>query len=59
MELSRDKNTVIFKNSRCSFFWFLDYRVGSEHAYSNVFSFKGLKERADGGYRYAVYGDFG
>lgn len=37
----------------------LDYRVGSEHAFSNVFSFKGLKERSNGGYRFAVYGDFG
>jgi phosphodiesterase/alkaline phosphatase D-like protein len=35
------------------------YRVGSQHAYSNIFSFTGLKERADGGYRFAVYGDFG
>ncbi|KAI6176264.1 Purple acid phosphatase [Aphelenchoides bicaudatus] len=35
------------------------YRVGSEYAYSNVFSFKGLKERDDGGYKFAVFGDFG
>jgi len=35
------------------------YRVGSEYALSNVFSFKGLQERSDGGYRFAVYGDFG
>ncbi|KAI6236123.1 Purple acid phosphatase [Aphelenchoides besseyi] len=35
------------------------YRVGSEHGWSNVFSFTGIQPRPDGGYKYMVYGDFG
>ncbi|KAI1719822.1 calcineurin-like phosphoesterase domain-containing protein [Ditylenchus destructor] len=35
------------------------YRVGCEYGWSSIFSFVGLKERPDGGYRYAVYGDMG
>ncbi|KAI6188915.1 Purple acid phosphatase [Aphelenchoides besseyi] len=36
------------------------YRVGSEDfGVSNIFSFVGLKERPEGGYKYAVFGDMG
>uniref|UniRef100_A0A914C5S6 Purple acid phosphatase N-terminal domain-containing protein n=1 Tax=Acrobeloides nanus TaxID=290746 RepID=A0A914C5S6_9BILA len=35
------------------------YRVGSDYGWSSVFSFIGLQERPNGGYRYAVYGDMG
>uniref|UniRef100_A0AC34PZH4 Purple acid phosphatase n=1 Tax=Panagrolaimus sp. JU765 TaxID=591449 RepID=A0AC34PZH4_9BILA len=35
------------------------YRVGSEYGWSNIYTFVGLKEREDGGYKFAVYGDMG
>uniref|UniRef100_A0A915M509 Purple acid phosphatase n=1 Tax=Meloidogyne javanica TaxID=6303 RepID=A0A915M509_MELJA len=35
------------------------YRVGSQYGWSSIFSFVGLEERPDGGYRFAVYGDMG
>uniref|UniRef100_A0A1I8AR97 Purple acid phosphatase n=1 Tax=Steinernema glaseri TaxID=37863 RepID=A0A1I8AR97_9BILA len=35
------------------------YHVGSEYGWSNIFSFKGLQPRPEGGYRFAVYGDMG
>uniref|UniRef100_A0A914XYM1 Purple acid phosphatase n=1 Tax=Panagrolaimus superbus TaxID=310955 RepID=A0A914XYM1_9BILA len=35
------------------------YRVGSEYGWSNIFTFVGLQERLNGGYRFAVYGDMG
>jgi len=35
------------------------YRVGSSYGWSNIFTFVGLKERPEGGYKYAVYGDMG
>jgi len=35
------------------------YRVGSSYGWSNIFTFVGLKERPEGGYKYAVYGDLG
>uniref|UniRef100_A0A1I7RSK0 Purple acid phosphatase n=1 Tax=Bursaphelenchus xylophilus TaxID=6326 RepID=A0A1I7RSK0_BURXY len=36
-----------------------EYRVGSEYGISPKFTFTGLKERPEGGYKYAVYGDLG
>ncbi|KAL3085574.1 hypothetical protein niasHT_037315 [Heterodera trifolii] len=35
------------------------YRVGSQFGWSSIFSFVGLKERPNGGYKYAVFGDMG
>uniref|UniRef100_A0A7E4ZQ38 Purple acid phosphatase n=1 Tax=Panagrellus redivivus TaxID=6233 RepID=A0A7E4ZQ38_PANRE len=35
------------------------YRVGSEYGISNMFTFTGLKERPEGGYRYGFFGDMG
>uniref|UniRef100_A0A1I8BYK0 Purple acid phosphatase n=1 Tax=Meloidogyne hapla TaxID=6305 RepID=A0A1I8BYK0_MELHA len=35
------------------------YRVGSQYGWSSIFSFVGLKERPNGGYRFAVFGDMG
>uniref|UniRef100_A0A7E4ZS12 Purple acid phosphatase n=1 Tax=Panagrellus redivivus TaxID=6233 RepID=A0A7E4ZS12_PANRE len=35
------------------------YRVGSQYGISNIFTFTGLTERPDGGYRFAVFGDMG
>uniref|UniRef100_A0A915D374 Purple acid phosphatase n=1 Tax=Ditylenchus dipsaci TaxID=166011 RepID=A0A915D374_9BILA len=35
------------------------YRVGSPNGWSNIYTFVGLKERPDGGFKYAVYGDMG
>uniref|UniRef100_A0A915N8T2 Uncharacterized protein n=1 Tax=Meloidogyne javanica TaxID=6303 RepID=A0A915N8T2_MELJA len=35
------------------------YRVGSQYGWSSIFSFVGLEERPEGGYRFAVYGDMG
>uniref|UniRef100_A0A1I7S6A4 Purple acid phosphatase n=1 Tax=Bursaphelenchus xylophilus TaxID=6326 RepID=A0A1I7S6A4_BURXY len=35
------------------------YRVGSDYGFSHILRFKGLEERPDGGYKVAVYGDFG
>ncbi|KAI6236622.1 Purple acid phosphatase [Aphelenchoides besseyi] len=35
------------------------YRVGSEYGWSSIFSFVGLKERTNGGFVIAVYGDMG
>ncbi|CAD5224999.1 unnamed protein product [Bursaphelenchus okinawaensis] len=36
-----------------------EYRVGSDYGISSKFTFNGLKERPEGGYRYAVFGDLG
>uniref|UniRef100_A0A914Q0T3 Purple acid phosphatase N-terminal domain-containing protein n=1 Tax=Panagrolaimus davidi TaxID=227884 RepID=A0A914Q0T3_9BILA len=35
------------------------YRVGSEYGWSSIFTFVGIEERPNGGYRFAVYGDMG
>jgi hypothetical protein len=35
------------------------YRVGSDYGWSSLFTFVGLKERPEGGYRFALYGDMG
>jgi len=35
------------------------YRVGCNFGWSSLFTFVGLKERKEGGYRYAIYGDLG
>jgi hypothetical protein len=35
------------------------YRVGSQYGWSPVYSFVGLQERPDGGYKFAVFGDMG
>ncbi|KAF7640474.1 Purple acid phosphatase, partial [Meloidogyne graminicola] len=35
------------------------YRVGSQYGWSSIFSFVGIQERPDGGYRFAVFGDMG
>lgn len=35
------------------------YHVGSKYGWSPIFWFYGLKERPEGGYRYAVFGDMG
>uniref|UniRef100_A0AC35TSV8 Purple acid phosphatase n=1 Tax=Rhabditophanes sp. KR3021 TaxID=114890 RepID=A0AC35TSV8_9BILA len=35
------------------------YHVGSKYGWSPVFWLKGLKERPDGGYKFAVFGDMG
>ncbi|CAD5226353.1 unnamed protein product [Bursaphelenchus okinawaensis] len=35
------------------------YRVGSDYGWSSIYTFVGLKERQDGGYRIALYGDMG
>ncbi|CAJ0582446.1 unnamed protein product, partial [Mesorhabditis spiculigera] len=35
------------------------YHVGSSFGWSSIYEFTGLKERSDGGYRMAVFGDMG
>ncbi|KAI6189505.1 hypothetical protein M3Y97_00015700 [Aphelenchoides bicaudatus] len=35
------------------------YRVGSDFGWSAIYNFVGLKERPNGGYRFAIYGDMG
>ncbi|CAD5231609.1 unnamed protein product [Bursaphelenchus xylophilus] len=35
------------------------YRVGSDFGWSSLYSFVGLKQRAEGGFKVAVYGDLG
>ncbi|CAD5230890.1 unnamed protein product [Bursaphelenchus xylophilus] len=35
------------------------YRVGSDFGWSGIYTFVGLTERSDGGYRFALYGDMG
>ncbi|KAI6204497.1 hypothetical protein M3Y94_00680900 [Aphelenchoides besseyi] len=35
------------------------YRVGSKYGWSSMLKFRGLKKRSNGGFVYAIYGDFG